>query len=270
LDTCQFKTLIEAPLPRTECRGCGKVKTVTPPWAERHSRFTLLFERFAIDALLEMSVTGACRLLRISWDEAARIIERAVRRGCAQRDLSQLRGIGVDEKSVLKGHHYVTVVHDLDTSSVIWVGEDRREETLDRFFASLPKAVLEQIECITMDMWKPYQASCRKWIPDADEKTVLDRFHIERHLNEAVNTVRKQEHRALMEDGIDLLANTKWDWLHRTENLPPQREARFQELRQYDLKTVRAHAIKENFRHFWNYIYPAGVSVSGISLWSNT
>ena len=257
LDTCQFKTLITSPLPRTECPDCGKVKTVTPPWAERHSRFTMLFERFAIDALLEMSVTGGCRLLRISWDEASRIIERAVRRGLARRDLSTLRGIGIDEKSVRKGHHYVTVVYDLDTSCVIWVGEDRREETLDRFFASLPEGVLDQIECITMDMWEPYRASCRKWIPDADEKTVLDRFHIERHLNEAVDTVRKQEHRALQEDHIDLLAKTKWDWLYRPENLPPQREARFDELRQYDLKTVRAHAIKENFRHFWKYIYPA-------------
>lgn len=257
LDTCQFKTLIVAPLPRTECRGCGQVKTVSPPWAQRHSRFTMLFERFAVDALLEMSVTGACRLLRISWDEAAGIIARAVRRGLDRRDLSGLRRIGIDEKSVLKGHHYVTVVYDLDTSKVIWVGEDRREETLDRFFASLPKAVLDQIECITMDMWKPYRASCCKWITDADEKTVLDRFHIERHLNKAVDAVRKQEHRALMAEDVNLLAKTKWDWLYRPENLPPKREARFEELRQYDLKTVRAHAIKENFRHFWNYVYPA-------------
>jgi transposase len=255
LDTCQFKTLITAPLPRTECRDCG-VKTVSPPWAERHSRFTMLFERFAIDALLEMSVTGGCRLLRITWDEAARIIERAVARGLARRDFSTLRGIGIDEKSVRKGHRYVTVVYDLDTSCVIWVGEDRREETLDRFFASLPEGVIDQIECITMDMWEPYRASCRKWIADADEKTVLDRFHIERHLNEAVDTVRKREHRELMAEDIDLLAKSKWDWLHRPENVPPKREATFKELRQYDLKTVRAHAIKENFRHFWNYIYP--------------
>jgi len=257
LDTCQFKTLIAAPLPRTECRRCGQVKTVAPPWAERHSRFTMLFERFAIDALLEMSVSGACRLLRISWDEAAAIITRAVRRGLKRRDLSSLRRIGIDEKAVGKGHRYVTVVYNLDTSKVVWVGEDRREETLDRFFASLPEGVIEQIECLTMDMWEPYRASCRKWIPDADEKTVLDRFHIEGHLNKAVDTVRKQEHRELMAEDIDLLAKSKWDWLHRPENVPPKREATFEELRQYDLKTVRAHAIKETFRHFWAYVYPA-------------
>ncbi len=256
LDTCQFKTLISAPLPRTDCPACG-VKTIVPPWSLKHSRFTLLFERFAIDALLEMSIQGACGLLRISWDEADGIIERAVGRGLARRDLSKLRRIGIDEKAVLKGHHYITVVYDLDTSKVVWMGQERTEETLDGFFAGLPKAVLGQIECITMDMWKPYRASCRKWIDGADEKTVLDRFHLERHLNAAVDTVRKHEHRALQAHGWQGLAKTKWDWLYHPENLPPQRELRFKQLRQYDLKTVRAHAIKEAFRHFWHYAYPA-------------
>ena len=256
LDTCQFKTLISAPLPRTECPDCG-VKTIAPPWAAKHSRFTLLFERFAIDALLEMSIQGVCRLLRLSWDEADSIIARAVGRGLERRDLSGLRRIGIDEKAVLKGHHYITVVYNLDTSKVIWMGRDRTEATLDGFFESLPKEVPGRIECITMDMWKPYRASCRKWIDGAEEKTVLDRFHLERHLNEAVDKVRKAEHRELKALGIDLLDKTKWDWLYRPENLPPEREARFQEVRQYELKTVRAHTIKETFRHFWTYVYPA-------------
>ena len=256
LDTCQFKTLISASLPRTQCPQCG-VKTIAPPWAQKHSRFTLLFERFAIDALLEMSIQATCRLLRLTWDEADGIISRAVGRGLERRDLSKLRRIGIDEKAVLKGHHYITVVYDLDTAKVVWMGEDRTQATLDRFFESLPADVLGRIECITMDMWRPYRASCRKWIADADEKTVLDRFHIERHLGEAVDKVRRQEHRELMAAGIDWLKGTQWDWLYHPENLPPVREARFERLRQYDLKIVRAHAIRQNFRHFWNYIYPA-------------
>jgi len=257
LDTCQYKTLISAPLPRTECPDCG-VKTIAPPWALKHSRFTLLFERFAIDALLEMSVTGACGLLRMSWDEADGIVARAVERGLERRDLSKLRRIGIDEKQVLAGHHYITVVYDLETSKVVWMGQDRTEETLDRFFEGLPKAVLGQIECITMDMWKPYRASCRKWIAGADEKTVLDRFHLERHLGEAVNDVRKQEARELAAQGIELLKKTKYDWLYRPENLPPERAARMLEQRQYDLKTGRAYAIRENFRHLWDFVFPPG------------
>lgn len=254
LDTCQYRTVIVAPLPRTNCPECG-VKTVSPAWAEGSSRFTVLFERFAIDVLLEMSVSGACRVLGISWDEAEGIMDRAVERGMGRRKWKRVKGLGIDEKAVAKGHQYATVVYDLKDSRVLWVGEDRRKETLDRFFEQLPQKVREGIECITMDLWKPYQASCQEWIQDADEKTVLDRFHLEKLLNESVDKVRKEEQQELKEAGVELLGGSKWLWLYHRENVPEKREAEFQELRQYDLKTVRAHAIKESFRHFWNYRY---------------
>ena len=137
LDTCQFKTLIHSPQPRIQCPDCG-VKTAEVPWAQKHSRFTLMFEQLAIQALLEMSVKGACKLLRISWDEADGIMARAVVRGLANRDLSGLKRIGIDEKAVRRGHQYITVVYDLETSAVIWMGQDRTEATLDRFFSGLP------------------------------------------------------------------------------------------------------------------------------------
>lgn len=256
LDTCQFKTFIEGPLPRTDCPVCG-VKTVAPPWAEQHGRFTALFERFAIDALREMSTSAACGLLRISWDEADGIMSRAVERGLARGDLSEIRRIGIDEKSAGKGQQYITVVYDLETSDVLWAGRDRTKATLDEFFSNVPAKTRQQIECITMDMWEPYRASCREWIPDADSKTTLDRFHIQRHLNQAVDEVRRREHRALLEQGKEGLKHTRWDWLYNRENLPADREARFEPLRGSDLKTARGYAIKENFRHFWNYRYPA-------------
>lgn len=254
LDTCQFKTFVHAPLPRTDCPKCG-VKTVAPPWADGHSRFTLLFERFAIDALLEMSVAGACRLLRLSWDEADGIIARAVGRGLAKRSLAGLRRIGIDEKAVLKGHNYITVVTDLETSKVVWIGRDRTKETLEGFFDSLPEGVAERIECIAMDMWEPYRTVCRQRIPDADNKIVLDRFHVEKYLNEAVDTVRKQEHRELLKQGRTELKGTKYSWLYLPENLPEYRREEFEALRSSGLKTARAWAIKEHLRRFWYYCY---------------
>lgn len=253
LDTCQFRTLLQAPLPRTQCPHCG-VKTVAPPWALKGSRFTMLFERLAIDALQEMSVTGACRLLGLTWEEAAGIMERAVERGLKGRDLRAVRRIGIDEKAVLKGQNYITVVHDLDTSKVLWVGRGRSKQTLDGFFASLPEGTAARIECLTMDMWAPYRASCRQWVPGAEEKTVLDRFHLEKHLNEAVDQVRRVEQRRLRKHGIDLLNKTRWDWLYRPENLPPERAESFDDLRRVDLQTSRAWAIKENFRRLWGYV----------------
>jgi transposase len=256
LDTCQFKTLIHASVPRIDCPQCG-VKTVQPPWAGKHARFTLLFERLAIAALQQMSIKGTCQMLRITWDEADAIMRRAVEFGLKRRDRSNPRRIGIDEKSAGKGHDYVTIVHDLDTSKVVWVGEEREEATLDQFFEWLGAEGCRRIECIAMDMWAPYRASCRRWIDEADNKTVLDRFHLDKHLNEAVNEVRKAEHRALQEQNIDLLKGTRYDWLYRPENRPAKSEARFRQLRHYDLQTVRAYAIKENFRHFWSYVYEA-------------
>ncbi len=259
LDTCQFKTFVRSPLPRTDCPECG-VKTVSPPWADRHSRFTLLFERFAIDALLEMSIAGTCRLIRISWDEADGIVSRAVGRGLDKRDLSGLRRIGIDEKAVLKGQNYITVVTNLETSKVVWIGRERTQETLNEFFASLPEGVARNIECVAMDMWEPYRASCRQWIPDADSKIVLDRFHIDKKLNEAVDTVRKHEHRKLLEQGRDDLKGSKYDWLHLPENVSSYRREEFDVLRRSNLKTARAYAIKEHFRRFWYYCYPANAA----------
>lgn len=256
LDTCQYKTLVVSPLPRTDCAKCG-VKTVSPPWADAHSRFTLLFERFAIDALLEMTLSGAARLLRISWDEADGIVERAVARGLAKRNMTKVRRIGIDEKAVLKGHNYITVVSDLDTRKVLWCGRDRTTETLNGFFRALPPGVPENIECISMDMWQPFRAACNKWIPDAENKIVLDRFHIDKKLNEAVDAVRKQEHRELMREGRSDLTRTKYDWLYLPENVPGKHREQFNALRGSNLKTARAYAIKEQFRRFWYYIYPA-------------
>lgn len=253
LDTCQFKTFIEAPLPRINCSGCG-VKTINPPWAEGHSRFTLMFERFVIDALKEMSMQGASRLLRLSWDQLDSIVQRAVRRGLHRRDLGQLKRIAIDEKCIGSGQNsYITIVSDLETSKVVWVGKDRRRDTLDQFFYMIGPNACSQIECICMDMWRPFQSSCRKWIADADAKTVLDRFHIEKHLGEAVDLVRKQEQRELMRQGDDRLKGSKWDWLTRREHLDEVRLARFDDLRKSDLRTARAWALRENFRHIWSF-----------------
>lgn len=252
LDTCQFQTFIEAPLPRIQCSGCG-IKTLAPPWAQPHSRFTLLFERFAIDALQEMSLSGVCRLLRISWDEADAIMARAVKRGLKCRSLEKLTRIGIDEKSVGKGQHYITVVTDLVQKRVVWVGEERKKETLDQFFTMLGVEGARRIECISMDMWRPYQSSCRKWVPDADSKTVLDRFHIEKHLGEAVDLVRKQESRELAKANDFRLKGSKWDWLYRPENLDEKRVANFEILRKSDLRTARAYAMRDVLRRLYEY-----------------
>jgi transposase len=249
LDTCQFKTLIQAPLPRVKCSKCG-VKTASPPWATGHSRFTLLFERFAIDVLGQMSISGACKVLRISWHEADGIIGRAVQRGLGRRKIEKLTGIGIDEKA-FRGNDFVTVVHDLSNSNVLWVGKSRKAEALDDFFKQLGPQLCASIECISADMWKGYALACRNWIPDADKKVVIDRFHIERYLGKAIDEVRQQEHNYLSRKKDQRLKATKWQWLVPFEKLPDNQRVQFEQLRTSDLRTAKAYAIRETFRHFW-------------------
>lgn len=135
LDTCQYQTFLHARIPRVECPTHG-VRTVAVPWAEARSRFTLLLERLVIDLIQQCStVTGACRIARITWDEAWGIMRRAVERGRARKGAEPIPYIGVDEKAFRKGHRYHTIVCDLERSTVEFVAEERTTASLAAYYA---------------------------------------------------------------------------------------------------------------------------------------
>ena len=165
------------------------------PWAEPHSRFTLLFERLVIDVLKEATVLGATRILRISWDEAWQLMERAVKRGLRAKPKRVPARLGVDEKAISKWARDVTLVCDLDSSSVEYAAEDWRMESLDGYFGGFPATQLAGIRAIAMDMWPPYISSTLRHVPGARDKIVFDLYHIMSYMNEAVDRVRKREHR---------------------------------------------------------------------------
>ena len=262
LDSCQFQTHLHARIPRVECGEHGVVQVMVP-WAEPRSRFTLLFERLAIDVLSQCDVTGATRILRISWDEAWGLMERAVKRGRKRKARSVVRRIGVDEKAAAKGHRYLTLVCDLDKGTVEHVGEERKQATLDGYYAGLSKKQLDGIEAVAMDMWEPYIQATLARVPDAAKKIVFDRFHVMGHVGKAVDKVRKQEHRTLMAEDDETLKGSKYLWLYSRENLPESRRAEFAALRRQNLKVGRAWAIKEALRRLWHYVYPA----AGMNFW---
>jgi transposase len=212
LDTCQFTTLLVARVPRVQC-GTHGVKTVRVPWAEKGSRFTLLFERLAIAWLKEATPTAVARRLGLTWDEARGIQERAVRRGLARRSHAPVARIGIDEKSFLKRHQYVSIVVDLDEARVLHVADDRRADSLVPYFQGLSEAERTGITAIAMDMWEPYRKTVREQVPDGERKIVFDKFHVWQHVGVAVDTVRKAERRALAAEGDLTLKGTKYAWL---------------------------------------------------------
>ena len=253
LDSCQFKTILVANVPRVRCPEHGTV-TVAVPWAEKFGRFTRLFERLAIDLMQECSVKAACEILRISWDEADGIKQRAVRRGLERRQAVPLPRICIDEKSAGRGHDYVTVVARVEAgqSATVWyVGDGRSGESLDGFWQELTEEQRTSIEAVAMDLWEPYFSSVLSHLDGAEEKIVHDPFHLVRHMNEAVDLVRRQEHKKILRQNDDRLTGTKYLWLRGEENLSEDAREQFLSLRVQTLKTSRAWAIKEMFRDFW-------------------
>jgi transposase len=252
LDHGECLTWLHARIPRVRCSTHG-VRQVTIPWALPGARYTLPFERHAIDVLLETDVLGGARLLRLSWEEAWRLLERAVERGQQRKKRRVLPRIGVDEKAVARRHQYVTMVCDLDRATVEYLAENREKTSLDAYYSALTQEQLHGIEAVAMDMWEPYISSTVAYVPNGREKIVFDRFHIMKHMNEAVDAVRKAENRSLLEAGINELKGTKYFWLFAQENLPEKMIERFGYLRELNLKTGRAWAIKESLREMWNY-----------------
>ena len=251
LDSCQFQTFLHARPPRVNCPEHG-VRQVRLPWAEPHSRFTLLFERFAVD-VLKMTNTEAARfILGISWDEAWHLMERAVARGMDRKPEEVVPLLGVDEKSAGTGQqNYVTIISNLESGRVEEVTIGRDSASLATCFDSLNAEQLAGIEAVAMDMSKSYISATRKKLPNGRDKIVFDRFHLMQHVNKAVDTVRKQENKALGKGSV--LAGTKYAWLYAYENLPAKYWPKLWQLRNSDLKTARAWAIKENIRHLWSY-----------------
>lgn len=252
LDTCQFQTLLHAAVPRITCPTHG-VRTITVPWAERRSHFTLLFERLAIAWLKEATPLAVARRLGLTWEEANGIVERAVRRGLARRTSVAGRRLGIDEHSYLKHFQFVTMVVDLDTQHVLHVADDRTAETLGHYFAELTPEERAGITAIAMDMWDPYRKAVRAYVPDADAKIVFDRFHVMRQVLEGVDQVRRREHRELLRHGDRRLTHTKFLWLKHPARLTAAMRRELRRLRRSTLKAARAWALKEAFQHLWEY-----------------
>ena len=244
LDTCQFKTMVHARVPRLNCPTHG-IKQLQVPWAEPGSQFTALFEVLAIDWLKQASVSAVAKHLRVSWDEASGVMERAVKRGLERREAEVMKYVGVDETSFAKRHEYVTLVTDLERPRVVYVADDRSQESLDGFWLSRTHEHLLAIEAVAMDMCAPYIQSTLLNVPFADDKIVFDKFHIAQNLGKAVDHVRRSEHRRLSAKGDSPLTGTRFDWLRNPGSFTRAAARSFAALRAQVHRVARAWELKE-------------------------
>ena len=251
LDLCADQLYLHAAVPRVDCPEHGVI-TVSVPWASGRSEFTSRFERLAIALLLEMSIAGVSRRLGVSWDHIDGIMDRAVIRGLQRRQSRVVRYIGIDEKAFKKGHKYFTIVSNLESGTVLWVGRGRKKETINAFWKELSAEQLSGIEGIAMDMWLPYFESVIAHVPNAASKIVFDKFHITSYLTKAVDQTRRR----LMRDPSvehDDLKGTKYVWLRNPSNMDNAERRELANLRNQYATLGRAWAIKEQFAEFWRY-----------------
>ena len=253
-----YRTVVECDVPRCDCAEHGK-HLIEVPWAEPRSRFTLEFEAFSLVVLGNCgSLAQAAQILDISWDTAQRLQQRAVARGMQRRKEEPVAHIGLDEKSFLSRHRYATVMTDIDGARVLEVVQGRDGQAAHEALGVLSAGQREGVSAVAADFLDAYATASAELLPNA--QLVHDKFHVTAYLTKAVDLVRRREHRQLTRAGDDTLKGTKYLWLTNRDNWRPEQKQVFRELRSSTLKVGRAFALKEAFRHFWDYLYEASAA----------
>ena len=252
LDTCQFETLIKARVPQLKY-GDGTVEELTVPWAERYSRVTSLMAAFVIKLLEACPTTkSVCGLTRLSWRTVNAIMLSAVERGMLRRSQDEVVHLGMDEKSIERGQSYASVLTDIDRSRVLDLVPGRKLKPAKELLETLTPAQRASVKAVAMDMWPAYMSAATTCLPQAD--IVHDRFHVSKYLGDAVDALRRQEHRSLARVGASPLTGSKWAWLKTYADGRSAEAVSFRALnQQLNLKTSRAWRIKETSIHFWAY-----------------
>lgn len=241
---------------RVSCPNCG-VKVEQMPWASGKRTLTETYAWFLAGWARRLSWKEVAGVFHTSWEQVFRAVERAVEWGRAHQELAGVKAIGVDEIAPGKGHHYLTLVYQIDPhcKRLLWIGEKRTVKTLLRFFHWFGRERSEALDFICSDMWKPYLKVIAKKAGKAVH--VLDRFHIMAHLSKAIDEVRAQEVKTLKAKGYEpVLSKARWLLLKRPENLTEKQETRLADLVQYNLKSIRSYLLKEEFQLLWSYSSP--------------
>jgi transposase len=224
------------------------------PWAAHRSRITYRLE-FRICALCQiMTQKAASAILKMSASTLSDQLHRIITRVRADHKIRGIVTLGVDEISYLKGRKFATIVYDLDRSCVVWVGKGKGREAIDKFFQEkLTEGQKSRIKWASCDMSRAYIEGIKANCPNVT--LVIDRFHVVKALNAAVDEVRKEEWRKLGADDRKAIKGLRW-MLGMHSNNRTKKHSRFlNSLASSNRRIHRAWVLKDEFEHFWNYCY---------------
>jgi transposase len=253
----QIAVLLVYRLRRVDCHRCGAVVVEQVPWARGKSRQTISYRWFLSLWAARLSWQTVAEIFHTSWDTVFRAVEFAVHWGVAHRKLSDVVAIGIDEIQWRRGHKYLTLVYQIDARArrLLWIGQERTQASLARFFAALGDEILPTLRYVCSDMWKAYIKAIRVWAPESVH--VLDRYHIMARMNKALDQVRAGEARRLKQERKEpVLKHSRWCILKRPENLTGQQTEKLADLLRRNLRTIRAYLMREDFQRFWDYHSP--------------
>lgn len=240
---------------RVHCQRCG-VRSEHLPWASGKLRLCNALRIFLAQWARLLSWQETAARFGVKWADVYGSVKWVVRYGLRHRDLSGITALGVDEVSVAKGKFW-SVVYQIEEGCrrLLWIGKDRKADTLQVFFNRLGEERCEQIRFICSDMWKAYLRVIAERLPEALH--ILDRFHIRRNLSEAIDQIRRAETHALAKAGLaPPLKKMRWALLKHRRNWTRKERRRMRELLGSGLRSVRAFLLVESFEHFWTYASP--------------
>jgi len=232
------------------------VKKETLSWLASSARFTQRFEDRIGMQCREMSVKRVAQLNDLSWDQVYRMEKSYMQRLLEKNPPSEdLRAVGIDEISIQRGHTYAIVVADLDQKRPIWLGgQGRTENDMDLFYETMGEKRCASIQLAVMDMWKPFRKSTQHHAPNV--RIVFDKFHIMKHLSEALDEVRRSEYKRASEKDKRFIKGQRYTLLSHKSNLDVKGQKALGMLLKANKRLNKAYLLKESFGQLWDYSNP--------------
>lgn len=260
LNCFEHKTFIHCKVPRIQCEKHG-VHLVEVPWAKANTGFTLLFEEFVMNLAKKMSIHAISKLLDESDGRLWRIVHRYAKEYVENLEFSSVTKIGLDETS-RKGHEYITVFIDLETSRVLYIADGKKASTIEEFkeFFEKHNGKPEKVTDITCDMSMGFTSGIKKAFKNS--KIIYDKFHVMKVINEALDKVRKSE-----VSKQPILKKTRYLWLKNQSNLKEIQKESVEKMSKMNLKTGKAYRLKLAFQDIYNMNYSVKIAEGEFKEW---
>jgi transposase len=243
-------TALVLPVPRAECRACGVVRQVDVAFAGPRRSYTRAFERYVLELSRRMTIRDVATHLGVGWDLVKGIQKRDLARRYARPKLKHLRHIAIDEIAVAKGHRYMTVVMDLDSGAVVFVGDGKGADALKPFWKRLRPSGAK-VEAVAMDMSAAYRQAVSAHLKGA--AIVFDHFHVIKLFNDKLTGLRRSLYHRAEADQKKVLKGARWLLLKSPENLDADKDekARLEEALALNQPLATAYYLKDDLRRFW-------------------